>query len=89
MIDRLDKGQHIKGTQKETKESRKDVRLVMPVLVKFLSTKSVAHSMFLQRSFFLPPLRGKNSLNSTGLMLMRTDSNNQVELVKVAGQLNY
>ena len=44
MIERLDKGQHIKGTPKETRESCKDVWLVMPVLAKFLSTKFVAHS---------------------------------------------
>ena len=62
----------------------------MPVLAKFLSTKFVAHSncSYKDHLFFL--LSGEKFLKFYWFdAIMKTDSNNQVELVKVAGQLNY
>ena len=62
----------------------------MPVLAKFLSTKFVAHSnrSYKDHLFFL--LSGEKFLKFYWFdAIMKTDSNNQVELVKVAWQLNY
>ena len=62
----------------------------MPVLAKFLSTKFVAHSncSYKDHLFFL--LSGEKFLKFYWFdTIMKTDSNNQVELVKVAWQLNY
>ena len=62
----------------------------MPVLAKFLSTKFVAHSncSYKDHLFFL--LSGEKFLKFYWFdAIMKTDSNNQVELVKIAWQLNY
>ena len=57
----------------------------MPVLAKFLSTKFAAHSncSYKDHLFFL--LSGEKFLEFYWFdAIMKTDSNNQVELVKVA-----